>query len=144
MRLLVLSCSQRKRRINSPVEALSLYSGVFFQVLKKALVKPEIHKDLDVIILSAKYGLLLPTTLISHYDERMTKKRLAELQPLVFQDLRDFLCSKNYSDIFVNLGKDYLPLVPTMFEFSEASFGAGGSGLRCKQLKEWLYLPISS
>lgn len=144
MRLLILSCSQRKRRCNSTVEALQLYDGVFFRVLKKAVDRPEILNDLEVLILSAKYGLLFPTSSVRYYDERMTRKRADELLPVVSKQLADFVATSSYDDVFVNLGKDYLPLVAGTPEFSTAVFAAGGSGQRCQQLKQWLYLPLAS
>jgi cytoplasmic iron level regulating protein YaaA (DUF328/UPF0246 family) len=61
-RLLILACSARKRLDRSALPAIERYDGVNFRILKKLQREHAFPHDLDVLILSAKYGLLSPET----------------------------------------------------------------------------------
>jgi len=71
--LLILPCSKRKKPV-SKAQALELYDGPFYRVVRKA--KPQ---NLDILILSAKYGLISSNESISYYDQMMTAERAEEL-----------------------------------------------------------------
>lgn len=135
--LLIMSCSQRKNPSIEPMKAIDRYTGVFFNVLKKN--NPEL-KDLDLIIISAKYGFLLPGCLIENYDMKMTKKRAYELRDEITYDFQDFFKNRNYSEIFINLGKYYSKAT----YFCSGVKGMrlvnanGGIGERMAQMKKWL------
>ena len=73
--LLIVACSQRKRSDPGLLPAIERYDGVNFRVLRKARREGYWPENLDVLILSAKYGLLKPDTLIEDYDSRMTQER---------------------------------------------------------------------
>ena len=68
-RLLLLGCSERKRRVRGSVPAIDLYDGPHFRSLRRLQMAGSIPSD--VIILSAKYGLLRPQDLIHDYDRRL-------------------------------------------------------------------------
>ena len=58
-RLLILSCSQRKRETQEPLPAIERYNGPLFFVLRRFLREcPRQARQLDVYILSAAYGLI--------------------------------------------------------------------------------------
>jgi cytoplasmic iron level regulating protein YaaA (DUF328/UPF0246 family) len=78
-RLLILACSARKRLDRSALPAIERYDGVNFRILKKLQREHAFPHDLDVLILSAKYGLLRPETPIEAYNLKMTEARAAEL-----------------------------------------------------------------
>jgi hypothetical protein len=119
------------------MKAIERYTGVFFNVLKKN--NPGL-KDLDVIIISAKYGFLLPGTQIENYDMKMTRKRAFELRDEITYEFQNFFKNRHYNEIFFNLSKYY----------SKATYycsGArgkrwvvakGGIGERMAQMKKWL------
>ena len=75
-RLLILSCSQRKRPTKGKLPALKRYDGPAFRVMNKFMrVCPsEVHLP-DVYILSAKFGLISADQPIPSYDHRMTSQR---------------------------------------------------------------------
>jgi hypothetical protein len=58
------------------------YDGVHFRVLRKAQREGYWPENLDMLILSAKYGLLDLDTVIEHYDLRMTSEQALQLKPL--------------------------------------------------------------
>lgn len=73
--LLIISCSQRKRSDSGLLPAVEWYDGVNFRVIRKAQREGYWPKNLDLLILSAKHGLLKPDVLLEDYDLRMTRER---------------------------------------------------------------------
>jgi len=86
-RLLILSCSQRKRADLVWLPALERYDGPVFRMLRKflrACPSKEFHPE--VFILSAQFGFISANQLIPDYDCQMTPQRASELQrPCSFQ-----------------------------------------------------------
>ena len=70
--LLIVTCSQRKRPDPGLLPAIERYDGVHFRVLRKARQEGHWPANLDVLIVSTKYGLLDLDTAIENYDLRMT------------------------------------------------------------------------
>ena len=59
LRLLILSCSQRKNASQRLLPAVERYNGLLFFVLRRFIREcPREAKQLDVCILSATYGLI--------------------------------------------------------------------------------------
>src|SRR5690348_4465403 len=79
-RLLILSCSQRKRPDLELLPAMDRYDGPSFRVLRRFLSQRPTER-LTVYILSAEFGLIPATLPIPDYDRRMTPQRARELQP---------------------------------------------------------------
>lgn len=137
--LLILSCSKRKRPDPGLLPAIERYDGVNFRVLRKFLQSKPLH-CLDVLIISAKYGLIEASTPIENYDRELSRKRALELVNNV-SDILDKYLSKGYSEAFINLGKLYLAtlskssLLPKM----AVLFAYGGIGQRMSQMRAWLY-----
>ena len=142
-RLLILSCSQRKRTSHEFLPAIERYNGPLFQVLRRFLREaPHQARDLDIFILSAAYGLIpkdFPTPL---YDQKMNTARAIELQPQVSSLLSDLLRSNHASILFV-VGKTYhialgntSSLVPIQAELRTAE---GPIGKKQAYLKRWLW-----
>jgi cytoplasmic iron level regulating protein YaaA (DUF328/UPF0246 family) len=139
-RLLILACSARKRLDRSALPAIERYDGVNFRVLKKLQREHAFPHDLDVLILSAKYGLLRPETPIEAYNLKMTEARAAELCARVSCDLDRHLREKKYDSIFVNLGKTYLNALALSRKLKQCKvqYATGGIGSKMKQMKEWI------
>src|SRR5689334_8933196 len=105
-RLLVMSCSKRKRTKTEPLPALQRYDGPSFRVLRRYLAaQPEAPPD--VYILSARFGLISARQPIPHYDHYMTAQRAAELQPPVCQALTQVLRLHDFEQIYVAVGRVY-------------------------------------
>lgn len=138
--LLVQSCSATKCRVEIPVPALELYDGYFFRIIKKALRVGRFQPGLDILIISAKYGVVEPEDEIAYYDQRMDKERAAELNNDIVRYISSKVAKNRYDKVWINLGKDYLPAVdgvedavnvPVMYINGN---GIGAKGKRLKQL----------
>ncbi len=133
--LLILSCSKRKKQI-SKAPALELYDGPFYRLLRKNM-----SSNLDVLILSARYGLIDSNKIISYYDQRMTVERAKELSEHVEVKLKEKIKNMEYKNIFVNLGKTYMIAFKNnekLLKKYNVIYAKGPIGERLHQLKKWL------
>lgn len=87
--LLIVGCSQRKRSDPGLLPAIERYDGVNFRVLRKAKREGYWPANLDVLILSTKYGLIKPETPIEDYDLRMTRGQALKLQSEIITSEED-------------------------------------------------------
>lgn len=138
--LLLIACSARKR-VNppEPIRALDRYDGVFFRVLRK-WIRNAPRSFPEVLIISAKFGLIGSDALIPSYDYRMTAGRARELMKGIRSSLSQHLAQNSYTRIFVNLGKNYRSTVDGIPALEQATWANGPIGLRARQTKEWLEL----
>lgn len=140
--LLIISCSQRKRCDPGLLPAIERYDGVNFRVLRKAKREGYWPENLDVLILSGKYGLLRPSTLIEDYDLRMTVQRATVLAAQVSADLDGYLERTPFSEVFINLGKVYMVALDLSRELAtldrRPQCASGGIGKKMSQMKTWL------
>ncbi len=140
--LLVLACSERKAAQAGPVRAIDLYDGVNYRVVRKAQRSGFWSAALQLVILSAKYGLLDPQAFIEHYDQRMTRERALALQQQVGAELDAMLMQRQFDEVFINLGKLYRLALATSQELQglgeRAHYATGGIGERMAQMKGWL------
>lgn len=141
--LLIIGCSQRKRPDPGLLPALERYDGVNFRVLRKARREGYWPENLDVLIVSAKYGLLKSDTFIENYDQRMTLYQALTLQPIVSASLNAHLTQVNYYEVFINLGQTYLLTLTGSRKIAELRdrvfYASGGIGKKMAQMKQWLY-----
>lgn len=143
--LLVQSCSKSKKQAEEPVPALELYSGYFYKIIKKARREGKIRPDLDIRILSAKYGLLEPDTEITTYDLRMDSKRAAELSDSVPDELAAIVETTKHNQILVNMGKEYQQAIAGFDSHIDANvkYLSGRLGERGSKLKQIIRTPKS-
>lgn len=134
-RLLVISCTDSKREVsNAP--AIETYDGPTFRILRKYLTP-----NIDVLIISAKYGIINSGFLISSYNQKMTSKRALELRPSITAALKEALTSGRFNDVFFELGKRYqqsLDIDFSGYSGVHIEFDAGTIGVRLHNLKTWL------
>lgn len=132
--LLILPCSKVKKPLTE-VQAIELYDGPFYKVLKK-----NYPDNLDVFILSAKYGLISSDEIISYYDQIMTLNRAEELGCEIKVRLENTVKEKYYDEIFISLGRTYMYALNKSISFLDdynVYWGFGQIGERLHQLKEW-------
>lgn len=137
--LLIISCSQRKIETPGTVYAMYRYDGPTYRTLRKLYREGRFPDNLDVLIISARYGLIQLREPILNYEQQMTAARADELRPFVQERLKKIVEVQQYDQVFINLGKTYMQtlddfhwgLISTM----EAS---GGIGLKTQQMKAWL------
>lgn len=102
--LIIISCSSLKKELEGEVNAWDLYDGVVYRLLKKNHIN---FNQYDIVIVSAKYGVIFPNSSIEYYDQLMSKKRARELKDKVSSTLKNIVQS-NYGNIHIVLGKNYL------------------------------------
>lgn len=140
-RLLIIACSQRKRPDPGLLPAIERYDGGSYRVLRKIKREGRWPKNLDVLILSAKYGLIEASTPIADYEQRITRDRASQLKPQVIQALQTYSQYNTYFEVYVDLGQDYLSAVEGFEQFfsgSSITRVKGRIGERLKSLKSWL------
>lgn len=69
-RLLIMSCSQKKRA--GPARAVDLYDGPAYKVLRRSAMR------VPVLVLSAEHGLIAGGTALRYYDRKMDERRAAK------------------------------------------------------------------
>ncbi|WP_254762234.1 DUF6884 domain-containing protein [Natrinema marinum] len=137
--LLVQSCSKSKNRPGEPVNALELYSGYFFKIIKKAIRDDELQDEIDICVLSAEHGLIDTTDEISYYDRHMNPDRAAEIRDDITTELRGRVAENDYEHVIFNLGSAYrsaigdLSDLPASVQFIEGD-GIGYKGHTLKQI----------
>lgn len=148
--LLIISCSERK--IQTPealMPAIDRYDGPTYRCLRKfrdanSDKKYPFPKNLRILILSAKFGLIHPETEIPAYDLKMTTERAEAIRHEVKLDL--YHCLHFYKiayggmdQVFINLGKTYRQTLDG-FHWGTLSTkeASGGIGLKTQQMKAWL------
>lgn len=139
--LLIIACSQRKRLDDALLPAISRYDGGQYRVLRKAKREGHCPTNLDVLILSAEYGLIEADMQIASYEQRMNRKRASELKPQIEQDLKAYAKKSVYKEVYIDLGKEYLSAIEGLTEYftnSQITFARGRIGERQKKLKNWL------
>lgn len=142
-RLLVVSCSKAKRPDPGVLPAIDRYDGPVFRLLRKARAAGLLG-GVEVIILSAKHGLIPADWMIHDYDQVMTPARAAELAGTVSVELWRWVGQhETLTDAFVNVGQGYAPAIAGFDEWCLrrgiiVTRAAGGTGERLAQTKAWL------
>lgn len=145
--LLIISCSQRKIETPGLLPAIHRYDGPTYRTLRKFCPDGPPPLNLDVAIISAKYGMLRSMQPIENYDQIMTEKRADELRPKVQARLKTLIEDKRecffslgaYDQVFINLGKTYRRTLEG-FHYGLLSTleASGGIGQKTSQMKAWL------
>ena len=133
--MLVLACSSTKRTDEEILPAWQRYDGPIWRVLRKNVPMDVIERD--VMVLSARYGLISANEPIADYDQRMTRERASELKPATTTVLRKLLSRKDDSLVLV-LGKDYLTAVEdTLLSDHRVEVARGPIGHQLHRVKIW-------
>lgn len=143
-RLLILSCSQRKRTAVGQLPALDRYDGPAYQVVRKFLrIYPQETDSLDIYILSAEFGLIAASDLIPNYDRQMNKQRADELRPYALAALRKILEVRMFTQLYINLSKEYFNVLSSYEQFIPQNLrvivSTGTPGRKLSVLRNWLY-----
>ena len=149
-RLLILSCSQKKRSNPGSIPALERYDGPTFRVMNKFIRVCSSEVQLpDTYILSAKFGLISADKPIPHYDRRMTPQRVEKLQQPTLNELKQILDGKQYQEFFISMGKDYLRVLDGYKSLTSTNLNVtvsqGSMGCKLAELRNWLHknVPVS-
>lgn len=140
--LLILSCSDTKRPRPEPLPAIDRYDGINYRTIHKLMREGQFLDNMDILILSAKYGLIQTDTLIEDYNQEMSNQRAIELQDEVGRALDLHLGATNYAEIFVNLGKTYMIAVEKSIQMclqrAKIKHAKGGMYTKRSEVKKWI------
>lgn len=137
-RLLLIACSNRKVQTRELLPAIQRYDGVTYRVIRKAMREGYFPPNVDIKILSAEFGLIDAETRIPYYDRRMDRRRAYELKSQVLSTLQVYLEGNQDSEVYIDLGKDYLPAIEGIGGIDKIVFAKGRIGERLARLKIWL------
>ncbi len=138
-KLMIISCSQRKKNFLNFTPAMELYDGPMYRMIRN--FKPIYYNGIDVMILSAKYGLMAQNHMIKNYDQRLTEKRIPKLREIVKNRLAERLKLTNYNEIMLSMGKDYLSVFEGIKKIApqcKIKHAEGKIGEKLKETKNWL------
>jgi hypothetical protein len=148
-RLLMLSCSKRKRSEEGLLPAIERYDGPFFRVLRRYLrtcleEAPGSQEQPETYILSAEFGLIPANHPIPFYERRMTPERAEALRPSVLEKISQLLTQgQPVQEIFICLGRDYQHALDGWEAWRPPALALrnahGSIGMRQAQLRDWLY-----
>ena len=139
--LVILGCSQRKKRTSRLIAAIERYDGPAFRVLRKH--NREISEPLpDTYILSGRFGLISGEFLIPRYERRIEKTDHVTLRVQVEKQLKQTLDDFQPERLFISVGSQYWPLLEAPLARDVAPeklvVATGGIGGRASQLAHWL------
>jgi hypothetical protein len=121
--------------------ALERYDGVAYRIVKKLQRHGQYPEDVDLLVLSAKYGVINHDRPIPHYDLRMTRGRALELADASRDFLIRLLKGRSYGEVFISAGKDYLLALEPFDAWCgsvSVRVNKGSIGIQLKGLKRWL------
>lgn len=143
-RLLILACSARKRVDAELLPAIERYDGICYRVLRRWLrnAPVAVRSSVDILIMSAEFGLICKNTPVPYYDRKMNLQRALELAPRSVQILRECCTAADYSEIFLAMGSVYLKGVSPIEQWLPPQVRlcctSGGIGRQAAQLRAWL------
>jgi len=144
-KLLVIPCSKTKNAFEYIPEigfpAWHYYDGQIFRVIKNRIQRNEWpHNDVEVLILSAEYGLIHANQHITPYDRLMTAERAKELRSEVRSTLSLWVEYFNVHELFICLGKTYKQAMPKKYpDGVQVTYLDGMIGEKLNQIKNlWM------
>ena len=145
-RHLLIGCSKKKKSFTEPTEAMELYDGPVFRLLRSLKKQNRLPSNIGILILSAKYGLINGTTLIKPYDQIINGEVSEEYMNSINTKFKFISENKNSNineiELFVNLGNAYLKVIKPSLDSLTGStnviYAKGRIGVKLKQTKEWI------
>lgn len=140
--LLVIACSQRKTPGLAEGPAWEIYDGALYRVLKKSFrIRPALRPAIEILIVSARYGVIAPETVITTYNEHLTPILVRARGDYWSEQLQARLGGRVFRAAHVNLGREYLRALPGLAGLlapADVDWTAGGIGTRCAATKRWV------
>ena len=139
---MIISCSNSKDPRPGLLPALERYTGAWYQVIKKLKRERRFPDNLDILIISAKYGLIDSDTEIENYDQKMKLPRARELRESILNKLTDILSETRYENILINLGCSYMEVISGFEKIvpvaTRVSILQGTIGPRKRDMRKWI------
>lgn len=110
MRIVIISCSNRKNKFPKATPAVEVYDGPYYKTIRKLLREGLFPEDTKILIISAKYGLISLEDSIKIYDEKISKERAKDLNTKFLERFNNEI-SCQCTELVINLGENYLPAI---------------------------------
>lgn len=138
-RLLLISCSKRKRADSKLMPAIDRYDGPAFYVLRRYLRETN-DRQLRIYILSAEFGIINLRRLIPDYDRFMTHSRARELREQTTRSLKSILQRTRCTELFICAGSAYEDAIDIAYlkQTVSVKIAARGQGPKLSSLHGWL------
>jgi cytoplasmic iron level regulating protein YaaA (DUF328/UPF0246 family) len=140
--LLIISCSGKKSHQLRVMPAIDRYKGAWYGVINKLKREQRMPDNVDILIISAKYGLIKSDDMIEDYDWKMDMPRARELNDQVLIKLKNIFTDYPIEGILVNLGSAYMEAIRGIESIKPEStriiYLEGIIGKRKKGLRDWL------
>lgn len=133
MHLLLVACSLSKDKAAGTMPALYRYTGPSYRILQKLARERGLPENLDIFIISGKFGLVRSDTPLPYYDQRISRE--SAIRSGVSLSLKE-LFEVPYETIFVNMGADYRELLDLSDE--RVVLAAGRIGEKNGKMKKWV------
>ncbi|MBI5253957.1 MAG: hypothetical protein HY930_06145 [Euryarchaeota archaeon] len=91
--------------------ALEAYEGALYEEIRRSKAEGKFPFDLDVLILTSRYGFKKLNDKIGLYRERMTLERARELRQDAVEFLLDYVRKNSISKVYVMLGENYIEAI---------------------------------
>jgi len=122
--------------------AIERYKGAWYGVINKLKREGRLPDNLDILIISAKYGLIDSHEKIENYDQRMDAQRAKELRDSVTRKLKAILLKSKYESVLINLGSAYMEAVSGFEKLISNSTKViickGKIGERKRDMRKWI------
>jgi hypothetical protein len=142
--LVIVSCGKSKAEElkKYPMRAEEAYRGPIFQVINKAKRENKWGENIELGVISAKYGFLRGKEYIKDYDLRMTPIIAKKLNSQVIEKINLWHKSNPFSLIYILMGKDYLITIKGLKERLSPTQviieNMGGLGIGQKKLVQFV------
>jgi len=144
-KLIILTSSYRMDDRKELLPAIERYDGVYFRLLRKYMREGRLS-NVDILILTERYGLISARKKIPFYIVRGKIGELSlneeEIRRIRLDNLKKLKkISQKYSEIYINVGKQYLKLIEGIESISKCKITyATGNGLGAKatHMKNWI------
>ena len=144
-RAIVVAASQRrKQEPKDPIPAIDRFCGVYFRILTKYLHEGKLDNT-DILIVSQDFGVLQAQDKIPYREPTKTigfdKENTERLRKSNLESLENIFKEKKYTEIYVNLGKEFSKLIEGFENLTSAKviYASGpGLGPKAQHMKEYI------
>jgi len=140
--LMIISCSNKKNIQPGLLPAIQRYKGAWYGVINKLKREGNHPDNLDILIISAKYGLINSEMQIENYDQKMDYTRARELNEPILNKLKNIISTTSYESILVHLGSTYMAAISGLEKIvpntTKIQLLKGRIGERKRDMKEWI------
>ncbi|MGQ9706746.1 MAG: hypothetical protein ACUVWP_07085 [bacterium] len=137
---MILFCSRKKKKDKTPLLAIERYDGGWIRLVRKNVLSDRDNiKDIDVYILSGRYGLIQIDYSIPYYEEREPHRRLLEKKEEVIEKIKILFENERYSEVYLLMGRIFKEVaVKGIPEGVKVIFCNGGYGDKMHDFLRWL------